>query len=99
MAGRDIDPLLKDLSERKQSFRRNVVSMAVELKEVRCRLASKEQSFTRETLTRQARHLVPFIFLVVVFKFRHRGLRMRVINSCLYLENENRICFCFSLSC
>jgi len=53
MAGRDIDPLLKDLSERKQSFRRNVVSMAVELKEVRCRLASKEQSFTRETLTRQ----------------------------------------------
>lgn len=53
MASRDIDPLLKDLCERKQSFRRNVVSMAVELKEVRCRLASKEQSFTRETLTRQ----------------------------------------------
>ncbi|KAI8531785.1 hypothetical protein RHMOL_Rhmol11G0162400 [Rhododendron molle] len=34
MARRDIDPLLKDLSERKQSFRQNVVSMAVELKEV-----------------------------------------------------------------
>ncbi|KAE9446705.1 hypothetical protein C3L33_21392, partial [Rhododendron williamsianum] len=33
MARRDIDPLLKDLSERKQSFRQNVVSMAVELKE------------------------------------------------------------------
>ncbi|GFZ09627.1 hypothetical protein Acr_21g0002260 [Actinidia rufa] len=28
-----IDPLLKDLSEKKQSFRRNVVSLAEELKE------------------------------------------------------------------
>uniref|UniRef100_A0A5B7A7M3 Putative myosin heavy chain, cardiac muscle isoform-like isoform X1 n=1 Tax=Davidia involucrata TaxID=16924 RepID=A0A5B7A7M3_DAVIN len=50
---REIDPLLKDLSEKKQSFRRNVVSLAAELKEVRSRLASKEQSFARETLTRQ----------------------------------------------
>lgn len=67
MARRDIDPLLKDLSERKQSFRQNVVSMAVELKEVRCRLASKEQSFAREALTRQASALAPKFFLAVQF--------------------------------
>lgn len=58
-SARDMDPLLKDLNEKKQSFRRNVVSLAVELKEVRTRLASQEQSFTIETLTRQAR--VPVI--------------------------------------
>ncbi|OMP09399.1 hypothetical protein COLO4_05512 [Corchorus olitorius] len=50
---RDFDPLLKDLDEKKQSFRRNVVSLAAELKEVRSRLASQEQLFTKETLTRQ----------------------------------------------
>lgn len=51
---REVDPLLKDLNEKKQSFRRNVVSIAAELKEVRGRLASKEQCFANETLTRQA---------------------------------------------
>lgn len=51
--GGEVDPLLKDLSEKKQSFRRSVVSLAAELKEVRGRLASQEQSFARETLTRQ----------------------------------------------
>ncbi|KAF8395716.1 hypothetical protein HHK36_019666 [Tetracentron sinense] len=51
---RDLDPLLKDLSEKKQSFRRHVVSLATELKDVRSRLASQEESFARETLTRQA---------------------------------------------
>ncbi|XP_063941618.1 nuclear envelope-associated protein 2 isoform X1 [Daucus carota subsp. sativus] len=50
---REIDPLLKDLNEKNQSFRRNVVSLATELKDVRSRLASREQSFVRETLTRQ----------------------------------------------
>ncbi|GKU91183.1 hypothetical protein SLEP1_g5088 [Rubroshorea leprosula] len=50
---RDIDPLLKDLNEKKQSFRRNVVSLAAELKDVRSRLASHEQCFAKETLTRQ----------------------------------------------
>ncbi|KAK6121051.1 hypothetical protein DH2020_045202 [Rehmannia glutinosa] len=50
---REVDPLLKDLCEKKQSFRRNVVSLAAELKEVRGRLASQEQSFAKETLTRQ----------------------------------------------
>lgn len=54
---RDIDPLLKDLNEKKQSFRRNVVSLAAELKAVRSRLASQEQSFAKETITRQARDL------------------------------------------
>ena len=50
----EIDPLLKDLNEKKQSFRRNVVSLAAELKEVRSRLASQEHSFAKESLTRQA---------------------------------------------
>ncbi|CAI9769306.1 unnamed protein product [Fraxinus pennsylvanica] len=50
---REVDPLLKDLNEKKQSFRRNVASLASELKEVRKRLALQEQSFSRETLTRQ----------------------------------------------
>ncbi|KAI4342895.1 hypothetical protein MLD38_027460 [Melastoma candidum] len=51
--GKDIDPLLKDLNEKKQSFRKNVVSLAAELKDVRSRLASREQLFVKETLTRQ----------------------------------------------
>lgn len=52
--GGEMDPLLKDLNEKKQSFRRNVASLAAELKEVRTRLASQEQSYAKETLTRQA---------------------------------------------
>ncbi|KAK1353146.1 hypothetical protein POM88_052984 [Heracleum sosnowskyi] len=47
-SSREIDPLLKDLSERKQSFRQKVVSLAAELKEVWNRLASQEQSFVYE---------------------------------------------------
>ncbi|GAA0171382.1 hypothetical protein LIER_25426 [Lithospermum erythrorhizon] len=50
---REMDPLLKDLGEQKQIFRRSVVSLAAELKDVRHRLASQQQSFLRETLTRQ----------------------------------------------
>ncbi|KVI07292.1 hypothetical protein Ccrd_014312 [Cynara cardunculus var. scolymus] len=49
----EIDPLLRDLSEKKQNFRRNVVSLAAELKEVRTRLSFQEQSFAKESLTRQ----------------------------------------------
>ncbi|CAB4285070.1 unnamed protein product [Prunus armeniaca] len=45
MSVQEFDPLLKDLNEKKQSFRRNVVSLASELKEARNRLASQEQSF------------------------------------------------------
>ncbi|KAG4997393.1 Nuclear envelope-associated protein 2 [Glycine soja] len=55
VAAREVDPLLQDLNEKKQSFRRNVVSLAVELKELRSRLASQEQSYAKETQTRQAR--------------------------------------------
>lgn len=52
-SAREIDPLLRDLSEKKQNFRRNVVSLAAELKEVRTRLALQEQSYAKENLTRQ----------------------------------------------
>ncbi|KAL6865344.1 hypothetical protein ACP4OV_016495 [Aristida adscensionis] len=49
----DLDPLLKDLTEKKLSFRRNVVSLAAELKDVRHKLASQEQLFARESQTRK----------------------------------------------
>ncbi|XP_072961855.1 nuclear envelope-associated protein 2 [Typha angustifolia] len=52
-ASLEVDPLLKDLNEKKLSFRRNVVSLAAELKDVRCRLASQEESFAKEARTRQ----------------------------------------------
>ena len=61
-SARELDPLLKDLTEKKQSFRRNVLSMAAELKDVRNRLASREETIFRETLTRQACNLVGFSF-------------------------------------
>lgn len=57
LSTRDVDPLLKDLNEKKLSFRRNVVSLVAELKEVRSRLASQEQSYVKETLTRQEAEL------------------------------------------
>lgn len=50
---REVDPLLKDLSEKKQTFRRNVVSLAAEIKEVRSRLVSQQQSLAKEALIRQ----------------------------------------------
>ncbi|XP_020202579.1 nuclear envelope-associated protein 2 isoform X1 [Cajanus cajan] len=53
IAAREVDPLLQDLNEKKQSFRRNVVWLAAELKELRSRLASQEQSYAKESLTRQ----------------------------------------------
>ncbi|WVZ96160.1 hypothetical protein U9M48_041831 [Paspalum notatum var. saurae] len=49
----DLDPLLKDLTEKKLSFRRNVVSLAAELKDVRNKLSSQEQLFVRESQTRK----------------------------------------------
>ncbi|KAG7576189.1 hypothetical protein ISN45_Aa03g006080 [Arabidopsis thaliana x Arabidopsis arenosa] len=48
-----VDPLLRDLDEKKETFRRNVVSLAAELKQVRGRLVSQEQSFLKETITRK----------------------------------------------
>ncbi|KAL7584820.1 nuclear envelope-associated protein 2 [Lactuca sativa] len=50
---KEIDPLLRDLDEKKLNFRRNVVSLAAELKDVRSRLSSQEESFAKESLTRQ----------------------------------------------
>lgn len=49
----ELDPLLKDLTEKKLSFRKNVVSLATELKDVRNRLASQEESFIRESQSRK----------------------------------------------
>ncbi|GJM94524.1 hypothetical protein PR202_ga11174 [Eleusine coracana subsp. coracana] len=49
----DLDPLLKDLTEKKLSFRKNVVSLAAELKDVRNKLSSQEQLFARESQTRK----------------------------------------------
>ncbi|XP_078443520.1 nuclear envelope-associated protein 2-like [Wolffia australiana] len=48
-----LDPLLKDLTEKKQSFRKSVVSLAQELKDVRNRLSTQEQSVARETQSRK----------------------------------------------
>ncbi|XP_057963142.1 nuclear envelope-associated protein 2-like [Malania oleifera] len=50
---REVDPLLKDLSEKRQSFRRNVESLAAELKGVRSRLAALQHSLAVETTARQ----------------------------------------------
>ncbi|KAH0856234.1 hypothetical protein HID58_084495 [Brassica napus] len=48
-----VDPLLKDLDEKKESFRRNVVSMTAEIKQVRGRLVSQEQYFVKESIFRK----------------------------------------------
>lgn len=61
-----VDPLLRDLDEKKESFRRNVVSMAAELKQVRGRLVSQEQFFLKETLCRK---VSPFFFVFKIYKF------------------------------
>ncbi|CAN7019731.1 unnamed protein product [Brassica rapa subsp. trilocularis] len=47
------DPLLNDLSEKKQSFRRNVVSLAADLKQARTRLSEQERSCSQEVISRQ----------------------------------------------
>ncbi|XP_010270972.1 PREDICTED: synaptonemal complex protein 1-like [Nelumbo nucifera] len=52
-SARDLDPLLKDLDEKRQSFRRNVVSLATELKDARSQLALQEESFAQEILSRR----------------------------------------------
>ncbi|OIW17462.1 hypothetical protein TanjilG_22574 [Lupinus angustifolius] len=57
LAVRDVDPLLKDLIDTKLSFRRNVASLAAQFKELRHRLASQDQSYTKQILTRQEAEL------------------------------------------
>lgn len=59
-----IDPLLQDLNEKKQNFRRNVVSLAAELKDARSRLASKEESLACETRFRQVIISIVFFFQI-----------------------------------
>lgn len=83
VAAREVDPLLQDLNEKKQSFRRNVVSLAVELKELRSRLASQEQSYAKETLTRQVRDFL-FLFFGLFY-----------VSFC---SNTTHFCFFFVLS-
>ncbi|CAH8301853.1 unnamed protein product [Eruca vesicaria subsp. sativa] len=51
---REDDPMLKDLSEKKQSLRRNVESLAADLKQARTRLAEQERSCSQEAMSRQA---------------------------------------------
>ncbi|KAJ1692039.1 hypothetical protein LUZ63_008737 [Rhynchospora breviuscula] len=50
----DLDPLLKDLTQKKLSFKKNVVSLATELKDARSRLATQHHLFATE---RQAAEL------------------------------------------
>lgn len=51
---REVDPLLKDLSEKKLNFQRNVIALVADLEGVRGLLASQEESLARETQNRQA---------------------------------------------
>lgn len=67
------DPLLNDLSEKKQSFRRNVVSLAADLKQARTRLAEQERSCSQEVISRQVSKqakLVYFNISILVSKLR-----------------------------
>ncbi|KAM0947554.1 hypothetical protein DsansV1_C07g0068681 [Dioscorea sansibarensis] len=74
----EVDPLLKDLSEKKQNFRRSVVSLAAELKDVRNRLASEEKSFAHETLTRK----------VAETKAMNMELEVGMLQKCLEEKND-----------
>lgn len=57
----ELDPLLKDLVEKKLVFRNNVACLTAELKDLRRRLASQEGNFARETQTRKVCHCLCFI--------------------------------------
>ncbi|XP_042401611.1 nuclear envelope-associated protein 2-like isoform X1 [Zingiber officinale] len=49
----EVDPLLKDLTEKKLIFKKNVATLATELKDVRRRLVLQEQSFAKEAHARK----------------------------------------------
>ncbi|OVA16662.1 hypothetical protein BVC80_1543g96 [Macleaya cordata] len=85
---RELDPLLKDLSEKKQNFRRNVVTLAAELKDVRTRLASQEESFVRETLTRQACKIFFFCYEKKA-ETKARSMEEEIIRLQKSLEERN----------
>lgn len=64
---REEDPLLKDLSEKKQSFRRNVVSLAADLKQARTRLAEQERSCSQEVISRQVSKHAKLIYIITSY--------------------------------
>ncbi|KAG2329484.1 hypothetical protein Bca52824_000664 [Brassica carinata] len=66
-----VDPLLRDLDGKKESFRRKVVSMAAELKQVKGRLVSQEQFFAKESLSRKGQFCV-YLFVLWVFVFSRK---------------------------
>lgn len=74
----DLDPLLKDLTEKKLTFRRNVVSLAAELKDARNKLASQEQLFVKESQTRK----------VVETKARSMEEEVSKLQKCLQDKDE-----------
>ncbi|RWR94421.1 myosin heavy chain, cardiac muscle isoform [Cinnamomum micranthum f. kanehirae] len=49
----EVDPLLKDLREKKLNFQRNVIALVSELEEVRGQLALQEESLATETQNRK----------------------------------------------
>lgn len=49
----EVDPLLKDLTEKKLIFKKNVATLAAELKDARRRLVLQEQSFAKEAHARK----------------------------------------------
>lgn len=48
-----LDPLLRDLSEKKKSFRNSVISLSSELRDARNRLAQREDCLRKMTLAKQ----------------------------------------------
>lgn len=63
-----MDPLLKELGEKKQLFQRSVLSLTADLKDARTQMAQWEESFARETKIRQVRREY---FGCIFLKFNH----------------------------
>lgn len=76
-----VDPLLRDLDGKKESFRRNVVSMAAELNQVKGRLVSQEQFFVKESLSRK---VSPFVYSLIDFSFGLCLCGVSFVFICLY---------------
>ncbi|QHO45230.1 hypothetical protein HN51_014773 [Arachis hypogaea] len=94
---RDVDPLLKDLNEKKQNFKRNVLSLAAELKELRGRLASQEQSYNKETLIRQEVELkanfmeMEIVTLQKKLEKRNQQIQASVSSAAEHIKDMNDI--------
>ena len=94
-----VDPLLRDLDGKKESFRRNVVSMAAELNQVKGRLVSQEQFFVKESLSRK---VCPFVYSLIDSSFLCCcfGLCLCGVSfvfTCLYQMRNDLFFFCFFL--